>query len=298
MFRLGIIGSDNSHADVFAALANLPEGHQGLRVEGVAITHIYGTDPDRTKQVANAGRIPNIVEKAEDMLGQVDGVLCVWRHGAKHIEALPFLEAGIPAFIDKPLATSVADAERLVAAAEKTKVGFSSFSALRYDAGLTAYVKSLDETAGRLTTGVSTGPADVNSEYGGIFFYGIHAVEVMNTVWGYGCESVQAVAHNGNVMAACKFANGSLVTLNLLGNATYVFHVLAFGKKGWKAHTIEGATYYFESLKVILDMMRTGHWPLTRDQLLEPVRILTAIDRSLKEEREVRVKELAAVDEA
>jgi len=38
--------------------------------------------------------------------------------------------------------------------------------------------------------------------------------------------------------------------------------------------------------------MKIGKWPLTREQLLEPVKILAAIDASLKQNREVRCGEV------
>jgi predicted dehydrogenase len=293
MFRVGIVGSDNSHAEQFSKLANLDEGVNGLRIEDVRVTHIYGTDPKRTEEVAKIGKIPNIVTNMEEMIGAVDGVLCVWRHGGKHLpDTLPFIRAGLPAFVDKPLACSVADAKQLIDAAQKARVGFTSFSTLRYAQNLAEYVSFLKEKAGELTAGVSSGPAQLDSEYGGIFFYGIHAVELMNAVWGYGCQSVKSTVHNGNMVVACKFRRGALVTLNFMGNATYVFHLAAFGKQAWKDHAVDSSTCYYDGMKIFMDTLRTGKWPLTPEQLLEPVRILSAIDKSVKENREVTLEEV------
>ncbi len=291
MFKLGILGSDNSHAEAFSKLANLDEGINGLKIDDVRVTHLYGTDPKRTQEVAEIGKIPHIVASPEAMLGEVDGVICVWRHGGKHLaDTLPFLEAGIPAFVDKPLACSVADATRLIDAAEKAGVGFTSFSTLRYAQNVVEYVETLKASAGPIMAGTSSGPADLKSEYGGIFFYGIHAVELMNVVWGLGCQSVLATEHNGNVAAVCKFANGAIATLNLMGNATYAFHLAAFGKDGWKEHTVDSGTCYYDGMKVFLDTMRTGKWPLSRSELIEPVAILAALERSLAEQREVDIE--------
>jgi predicted dehydrogenase len=291
MFKLGIIGSDNTHAETFARLVN-HAALDGTHYEDVRATHIYGTDPVRTREVADAADIPHIVPKLEDMIDKVDGVVCVWRHGGRHLaDTLPFLEAGVPAFVDKPLAVSVADAEKLIGAAEHAGVGFSSFSTLRFADATLAFMADVEERVGPLTAGVSTGPADVNSEYGGIFFYGIHAVELMNTVWGYGCRSVCASAHNGNISAACKLESGALVTLNLLGNASSVFHLAAHGPKGWLASPVDAGTSYIQGMRVIIDTLRLNEWPLTRDQLLEPVKILNAIQRSLDDQCEVSLDE-------
>lgn len=293
MFKLGIVGSDNSHAIAFGSLANLEEGMKGLRIPDVQVTHIYGTDPKRTQEVADQCKIPHIVSSAREMIGHVDGIACVWRHGSKHLQdTLPFLEAGIPAFVDKPLASSVEDAEQLVRAAEKAGVGFTSFSTLRFAGPTVEYIKALRETTGEITSGISTGPADRHSEYDGIFFYGIHAVELMNAVFGYGCESVAAEEHNNNVVAVCKLREGPVVTLNLLGKAAYVFHLVAFGTKGWKDYPVDSSTCYYDGMQVYLETLRTGKWPFTADQLLEPVKVLAAIEKSLAEAREVALREL------
>jgi predicted dehydrogenase len=292
VFRLGIVGSDNSHSISFSSLANLEEGYKGQRIPDVQVTHIYGTDPVRTQEVATKGNIPNIVTNMEEMLGAVDGILCVWRHGSKHLaDTAPFLKAGIPAFVDKPLASSVADAEALIDLAEKAKVGFTSFSTLRFSKPTVDFVASLD-AIGPVTSGVSTSKADRASEYDGIFFYAIHAVELMNATFGYGCHSVSAVEHNKNIHVACKFASGAIVTLNLLGSAKSTFHVSAFGGKGNRDFPVPTDTTYFDGMTVFMETLRTGKWPFTREQLLEPVKILAATERSLVEKREVALSEV------
>ena len=291
--RLGIVGSDNSHAEAFSKIANglQPE----FQIPGVRVTHIWGTDPARTQEVAEGGKIEHIAAKREDLIGQVDGVICVHRHGGLHLEdALPFLKAGIPAFVDKPLATSVADATALLDAAEAAKVGFTSFSTLRYAQGTVQFLDGLRANAGELVTGSSTGPADPGSEYGGLFFYGIHALELMHATWGYGIERVRATQHRGIVSAACAFATGPLVTLQLLNNGgkglgVGGFHLHTVGKQSIDKYSVDSGSSYYDGMQVFVKAMRTGEWPLTRAQLLEPVKVLAAIEESLKTEKEITI---------
>ena len=293
MFRLGIIGSDNSHAEAFSSLANLDGGEKGLKIPDVQVTHIYGTDEKRTQEVAEKCKIPNIVTRSEDMLGHVDGVACVWRHGSKHLnETLPFIKAGLPAFVDKPLAATVADARQLIETAQQAKVGFSSFSTLRYCKPTVEWVSSLKDKLETPVSGISTGPAEPDSEYDGLVFYGIHAVEMMHTAWGYGVTSVTATEQNKNIVAVCKFSTGPIIALNFLYKAAYVFHLSAFGTKGYADHVVDSGTSYFDGMTVFLEMMRTGKWPLTADQLLEPIKVLAAVQKSLAEKREVALSEV------
>lgn len=291
-FRLGIVGSDNSHSAAFAQLANRPEGRKGVGVEGVRVTHIYGTDPELTAKRAQSGQIPNIVQKKEDMIGEVDGVAVVWRHGRKHLEeTLPFLEAGVPVFVDKPLASSVEDAKKLIMAAQKADVGFTSFSTLRWADSTRQFISSLKDDVGEPISGISSGHADLESEYDGLVFYGIHTVELINAVWGCGCRSIQATEHNRNVLASCKFESGAIVTASFLVPAKW-HHLVVYGDKGFKELDIDDPTAYRNGMQLFVETMRAGTWPLAPDELLEPVKMLAAVERSLKENREVSLDEV------
>ena len=110
--------------------------------------------------------------------------------------------------------------------------------------------------------------------------------------FGYGVESVTATEHNKNVMAVCKFKSGPIVTIHFLYKAAYVFHLTAYGTKGYTQHAVNTSTSYFEGMKVIMETLRTGVWPFTPEQLLEPVQIVTAIMKSLAEKREVDLAEV------
>ncbi|MBI2422161.1 MAG: Gfo/Idh/MocA family oxidoreductase [Candidatus Hydrogenedentes bacterium] len=282
-FRLGIVGSDNSHAEAFASLANLESGKDGLRVPGLRVTHICGDDPAITGQKAKDCQIANIVEKHTDMIGQVDGILNVRRHGGRHLEdALPFLEAGVPVFIDKPLACSVQDAETLINAAQKSGVGFTSFSTLPFESTYQAFLAEVKEKAGAIAAGSVSGPCELNSEYGGIYFYGIHSVDLLLETFGLACESVSAAEKNGHVHATCLFKNGPLVSLQLMHDTAGGWHVNVFGEKAHLQHKAVVKTHYFDGLTIIKETLTTGKWPRTPEALLRPIQVLDALDRSLK----------------
>ena len=89
-------------------------------IETAAVTHVWTQDRRMSALVAAASRIAHIVDDPRDMLGHVDGVLLARDDAEHHREmAAPFLTAGLPVYIDKPLAFSVAEAERIYALAQR-----------------------------------------------------------------------------------------------------------------------------------------------------------------------------------
>lgn len=114
MLRIGMIGADNFHALAFSRLANLPpeEGGSGLPAR---VTMLWGESAQRAAFVANEAHIHTVVDDPARMLGQVDAVMVVLRHGAQHHDAaLPFLRAGISTWVDKPFTTDIGQALSLI----------------------------------------------------------------------------------------------------------------------------------------------------------------------------------------
>ena len=79
MFRIGIIGTENSHA---AALAKLfQEDSAFADLELVALGGDY---PESNQKMREEFGVDLIAERPEDMLGHVDAVMITARDGARH----------------------------------------------------------------------------------------------------------------------------------------------------------------------------------------------------------------------
>ena len=89
-------------------LGRQPESSFGIG--SARVTHIWTDDPEDAVKVARAARIPNIVERPEDVIGAVDAVIIATDKGWEHVERCrPFVEAGLPIFVDKPLVDNARD---------------------------------------------------------------------------------------------------------------------------------------------------------------------------------------------
>ena len=81
-----------------------------LRIPGVRVTHIWTDDPADARHVAKASRIPNVVDRPEDVIGQMDAVIVATDKGHEHVaRCKPFVDAGLPIFVDKPMVDNEAD---------------------------------------------------------------------------------------------------------------------------------------------------------------------------------------------
>lgn len=81
-----------------------------LGIPGARVTHVWTDDPADAPRVARASLIPNVVKHPADVIGQVDAVIIATDIGAEHVERCrPFVEAGLPIFVDKPLVDNAED---------------------------------------------------------------------------------------------------------------------------------------------------------------------------------------------
>ncbi len=152
-----------------------------LRIPDTQVTHIWTDDPADARHVATCSLIPNVVADATDVIGQVDAVIVATDKGHEHVDRCrPFVEAGLPVFVDKPL---VDNAEDLAIFRDWVRDGrpIMSSSAMRYSKEFMPYRIST-ANLGELRFVSITTPKTWER-------YGIHALEAMYPVLGPGLST-------------------------------------------------------------------------------------------------------------
>src|SRR5437879_3573142 len=128
MLRIALVGADSSHAEDFLGVLNEAERHSGFRIVALA-----DSETERMAALAHRFGVSRIVADPGATVEEVDAAIVGDRDGGRHLRnALPFLEAGLPVFIDKPLACSLADSEAMLGAARRSGAPLASASALRW----------------------------------------------------------------------------------------------------------------------------------------------------------------------
>ena len=293
MLKIGIVGSDNSHAIAYSKLANVEK----IVGDKCQVVGIWGQEEARTREVAVAGEIGTIVAAPEDLLEMVDAAIVVDRHGGLHLEhALPFIEKGLPVYVDKPFAVSLADCRAMLDAAAQSGSLLSSFSPLRVAPSTIALAESVQKL-GDIKVGHFAGPCDFESQYAGPFFYATHVAEIAIKLLDDEVESLKATQSGKNVVVQLIWKRGTLTSFSYLGDAAYHFHASLFGSEGMIAQEIVGGySSYAEVLKAFLLMIETSTRPLSDEALLHPIALVHAIQKSLAASgAEVQIADILAV---
>lgn len=291
MYRIGIIGSDNSHAEAFSQLVNLPNAKTGEHFyPDCRVTGIFGLDKARTQQVATDGKIDFIAEKPEDLLGKVDAVMVVFRHGDLHSKySLPFIKAGIPTWIDKPFSINNEDAKRIIEASIKHNTPVTGGSTCKYSYDVLMIRNAVENynRIGKVKSAMMNFPAELDNEYGGLYFYGAHLVEMTLASFGYDPKSVTASENNGNVVATVKYNNYQVIMNFIPGSSEY--YAVVFGEKGTIIREIDINITYRLGFDKFAEMLRTRKMPLPLENLYTSVVLLNAVVEAYKSGVEVKL---------
>jgi hypothetical protein len=210
-----------------------------------------------------------MVDRPEEMIGKVDGVLIESQAGSVHLErARPFLEAGVPCYIDKPFTTSVADAKAIAALAAKKGLPVFSSSSLRY----ALEVQEIQRAGlGRIIGADAYSPAALHEKQPGLFHYGIHGVETLYALMGRGCKSVWTVFAEGAEVTTGLWEDGRIGTMRGTRAGSHSYGFVVWAEKGVRQAAINAAYIYRELLKRIVEMFQTGKAPLDINETIEIV---------------------------
>jgi predicted dehydrogenase len=286
MLRLGIVDFDSSHSVEFTQRFN----HVGVAadqvVEGARV--VLGC-PGRSEM--SPERIPGFTERVKScgvelvddpaaMLGRIDAVLILSIRGGAHLERVrPFLEAGLPAFVDKPFACTLADAQAMQQLAAAHGVPLISGSSMRFADEVVAFQRQA-HLYGSLHGIVSYGPAKRAAGNPGLFHYGIHAAEVLFTLMGPGCTRVTATHTAGAEVVTGEWAGERVATLRGLRVGSTAYGFLAFCEKGIVHQSISTRYAYRNLCREIVQTFQTGQPTFPPLETLEIVNFIEAALRS------------------
>ena len=283
--RIGLIGLDTSHVTAFTKIINDPKAEGPLANARVTAAFRGGSADipssseridkftDTLTQQYGVKLYPTIAELCKNvdaiMLESVDG-------RPKVRQAIPVIDAGLPLYIDKPMAGSLADVLFIFDYAKNKGVPIFSSSSLRYGKATQA---ARAGALGKIMHAETFSPASIEVRHPDLFWYGVHGCESLFTVMGPGCETVhRRSTADGKIEVIGKWKGGR--TGIFREGKGYGGHA-----KGTKGEGEVGKYDGYAPLVIeAVRMFQTGNVPVDPQETIEVFAFMEAADESKRQE--------------
>ena len=191
----------------------------------------------------------------------------------KQIALMPFIAAGLPVLVDKPLAINLPDLKQFIGW-QKAGHQILSSSGLRYAPEMQR-VKEHGAEIGELRWMTSFTCKTWER-------YGIHALEAVYPQVGPGFISVQTLHQTGSDIVHLRHRNGVQVSVAAIHDAYGSFgNVHLYGTKGQLALTLKDTyTAFRAQLVAFIEMLKTGCAPFAFEETVELMTLIIAGIRS------------------
>jgi hypothetical protein len=186
LLRIGMLAcggpSSITHAPIWGPIINALDGR--VRMTGMLVTHVWDIRKDDAE--AFGKRIgAEVVESFDQMIGKVDAIIIPDFDAVPVYKYLvrPYIEAGIPCFINRPFALCLKDAREMIELAKKHGVPLMCGSSFEYvkEVGIVrSRVKSIEPITGYL----------VDNSMSDYATHGIHGLYFAYACIGGGVERV------------------------------------------------------------------------------------------------------------
>ena len=286
MKKIAILGCENSHADAFLDFIYHTESYRDVEVVGV-----YSNEPEAAKKLNEKYGV-KILKNYTDAKGNVDGIVITARHGALHYEyAKPYIESGIPMFIDKPVTISESEAVEFMQTLKSHGVRVSGGSSLKHDVGVK--LLKLDRecnTDGNTTGGFVKAPINMVNAYGGFYFYAPHLVEVVSEIFGRYPTSVLAKVNGDEIEV--KFNYGNYTVDSLFIEQKYEYYACRYAEGTVKGFTLESTkenNWFRSEFDEFYGILNGAPSPVSYEDFISSVFVMNAIERSINSGKEEKV---------
>ena len=284
MYKIAILGCENSHANTFLEFIIKEKVVTDVEVVGV-----YSDDMEAAQKLQEEYGV-YVATAYDEFVGKIDGLIVTARHGDNHYKYVkPYVKSGITMFIDKPITISEEEARQLVAELKENNVRVSGGSMCMFAPYVQELKKAVQEQElGPVTGGFLRTPISMDNIYGGFFFYAQHLVQVMCEIFGYHPKTVQ-VFQNGDVYT-CVFRYGAY-------DVTAVYQVEEYGvyyagiscEQGVKGNVYSLETCAEQEFNMFYRTLKGEEQEQSYEEFIAPVFIMNAVYRSMQSGKEEQI---------
>ena len=287
--RIGLIGLDTSHAPAFTAIIN--DTSRDDHVAGARVVCAYrGGSPDVeasaaridrfTAQIRDQHGVP-IVPSIAELVSEVDAVILTSVDGRVHLDqARPVLAAGLPLFIDKPMAASLADVKTLFRLAEESGAPCFSASALRFIPEVQKVLA--DSSLGAVLGCFAYSPASLEPHHPDLFWYGVHGIEILFTFMGPDCREVIRIKQPDADAVTGVWEDGRLGIYRGGRAGKGGYGAMVFFERGIRHVEYGSGSLYRPLVKEIVKFFRSGVAPVSPEETTAIFAFMEGADQSVR----------------
>jgi hypothetical protein len=296
VIRLAMIGMnpENGHPYSWSAIVN---GYDKTRMQassypriadylsrectpalgGARVTHVWSARRADAEHVAQTCGIPHVLDGPADALGHVDAVVVPTDEADQHRSlAEPYLRAGLPVLVDKPLAISESDLEWFA--------GFGAVPGRLMSCSAVRFSPRLDALRLRLTE-IGRPALVIGVSWRRWATYGAHLVEGVVSLFPASHPlRLRAIRSPAGTTVILDFDPGPQAVLMVYDNAAPTIHLEVCGSKGIATESVTDSFAMFrEMLRAFVTMVATGTGGVPFSETMRVARIVAAAECSATE---------------
>ncbi len=246
------------------------EDYDTMGIPGAHVTCIACNRREDAEHVAKLSLIPKVYDRPEEMIGNVDAVIIATDIGSEHVErAKPFIDAGLPIFIDKPLCDNAKDLQYFTSLFEAGYPLLSS-SSMRYAKEFMPYHNGGTREVGELRLIEYGMPKKWET-------YGIHSLEAIYPIAGPGFLSLRNTGSARRNIVHIKHSKGFDVVLTGIYDLSGSAGLIIGGTGGTVvAHSADSYFSFRTQLVKFVDFLKTGVRPFPWQETVELMKLVIA----------------------
>ncbi len=304
MKRLAFIGTNEGNGHIFSwsAIVNgrydkermkncgypvIPEylgkePPENLGIIGAQVSYVWTEDRNYAEYVAKTSYIETVLDNPSDAIGKADGVVITTDIGTSHLKlAKPFIEAGIPVFIDKPLTDNEKDLKEFLKYFRENRTVLSS-SSYRYSGDIQEF--------NRTNTARIEFVNCLMSKYWEN--YGVHAMEGLYMLMGPGITSVVNLGDRRINVVYVEWGDGRKAVIENVYNSKVTGYDIITADGTHKIQDKNTFHMFKRQMEVFVKFMEDGEYPYPYQETVEITKVIVAGIKSREEKRKVKLSEI------
>jgi len=230
------------------------------------VTSIWTQSKQISNSVAKFSNIERIEKNLEDMIPHIDGILLARDDYQSHLKyAKPFIEAGLPIYIDKPLAVNFKSAEKILDL-EKFKGQIFSASSFVYHPSIQDVANNISEYGNlKFFNGIAGGPWDR---------YAIHLIDPLLKIHPKKFDHV-AFSRIDTISTITLRSKSFVANISCLGGITSPLRLTLVGEKKYIEVDLLDPYYAFKNtLEVFINNILSKKIIRSKHEILSSIKLI------------------------